>query len=277
MIEQELDNESASLRQEVSLLLLSYKDFDDFSNSTWRRGTTTRPLTSLESLHDDIHGRTGGSGGHMSSLDVSAMDPIFWLHHCNVDRLWAIWQDLNPDEFMSARPAPFSNFTVTGGTMEDARTPLSPFWDGSGTRFWTSEAVKKSGVFGYAYPETQSWGFKNREEYQREIRRTIARVYGSNPFVNFARTIAPVDKAAERPTIKEAKAPEPAGGMKLFATGVKLAAVAPKEEQKPIQAAAKEVKASSSAGAGEEKAPQNPVDEGDLSGMLDESHVPFPV
>jgi tyrosinase len=31
-------------------------------------------------------------GGHMSNPRVSPNDPVFWLHHANVDRLWANWQ-----------------------------------------------------------------------------------------------------------------------------------------------------------------------------------------
>jgi tyrosinase len=30
-------------------------------------------------------------GGNMSSVPTAANDPIFWLHHCNVDRLWDRW------------------------------------------------------------------------------------------------------------------------------------------------------------------------------------------
>ncbi len=31
--------------------------------------------------------------GTMSALDCSLNDPVFWLHHCNVDRLWAVWEN----------------------------------------------------------------------------------------------------------------------------------------------------------------------------------------
>ncbi|MFD0345758.1 tyrosinase family protein [Kitasatospora aburaviensis] len=31
-------------------------------------------------------------GGHMSSQAFSPNDPVFWLHHANVDRIWATWQ-----------------------------------------------------------------------------------------------------------------------------------------------------------------------------------------
>ena len=175
---------------------------------------------------------------------------------------------------MTARPAPWSTFTVRSGTLEDARTPLSPFWDKSGARFWTSEAVRNPSVFGYAYPETQSWAFDGREAYQREIRRTVARLYGSNPFVNFARTIAPVDKAAERPTIEEAADLKPASVMRSLAANVKLAAVVPKEEQKPVAAAVQEEKAAASEVPDEHEPPENPIDEGDLESMSSDTLLP---
>jgi tyrosinase len=42
--------------------------------------------------HNAVHKICGAAGGHMGNL-MSPLDPIFWLHHCNVDRLWAQWQD----------------------------------------------------------------------------------------------------------------------------------------------------------------------------------------
>ncbi|KEZ46437.1 Tyrosinase [Scedosporium apiospermum] len=274
VIEQELDNESASLRQELSLLLLSFTDYDDFSNSTWRQGSRVRATTSLESVHDDIHGRTGGSGGHMGALDVSAMDPVFWLHHSNVDRIWAMWQDLNQDEFMSPRPAPFSNFTVRRGSTEDAQSPLTPFWDETGTKFWTSDRVKSTTTFGYAYPETQRWQYASVEAYQRALRQTIARLYGSNPFLNFAQTIAPKDAAAERPTFESLAAlPTTMLPVRSLAAGVKLAAARePPQEQKVVEDDTKENPAANPEPSGESlKPPENPIQEGDLSAPIPDS------
>ena len=40
--------------------------------------------------HGAVHVMVGGSG-FMSSFDTAALDPIFWLHHCNLDRLWERW------------------------------------------------------------------------------------------------------------------------------------------------------------------------------------------
>lgn len=38
--------------------------------------------------HDVIHGTLGGWMGYPS---FAARDPVFWLHHCNIDRLWNLW------------------------------------------------------------------------------------------------------------------------------------------------------------------------------------------
>jgi tyrosinase len=39
--------------------------------------------------HGSMHVRVGG---FMSSFTTAGLDPIFWLHHCNIDRLWAVWR-----------------------------------------------------------------------------------------------------------------------------------------------------------------------------------------
>lgn len=59
--------------------LLAIRDFATFSDQ-------------LEGLHGQIHVWTGGRGGHMSQVPWAGFDPIFWAHHCMVDRLWRLWQ-----------------------------------------------------------------------------------------------------------------------------------------------------------------------------------------
>jgi tyrosinase len=56
--------------------LLDLSDFRDFSNQ-------------LQDIHDGIHGWVGGD---MGSIAVSAFDPVFWAHHCMIDRVWYLWQ-----------------------------------------------------------------------------------------------------------------------------------------------------------------------------------------
>ena len=46
--------------------------------------------------HNLVHVMIGGVGvgapaGFMSDPNFAALDPIFWLHHCNIDRLWEAW------------------------------------------------------------------------------------------------------------------------------------------------------------------------------------------
>jgi len=41
--------------------------------------------------HGPVHVQVGGSGGLMTDPNTAASDPIFWLHHANIDRLWEVW------------------------------------------------------------------------------------------------------------------------------------------------------------------------------------------
>lgn len=40
--------------------------------------------------HNFVHTWVGGS---MCCRETAAEDPLFWLHHCNIDRFWANWND----------------------------------------------------------------------------------------------------------------------------------------------------------------------------------------
>jgi hypothetical protein len=42
--------------------------------------------------HGPVHVQVGGPGGLMTDPDLAALDPIFWLHHANIDRLWDVWR-----------------------------------------------------------------------------------------------------------------------------------------------------------------------------------------
>ncbi len=75
----------------------------------------------LEEIHNGMHNFSGGQNpeyisaskaigvtapdpqnqynpqyGYMTDNRVTAFDPIFWAHHSNVDRVWAVWQENNP-------------------------------------------------------------------------------------------------------------------------------------------------------------------------------------
>jgi tyrosinase len=60
----------------------------DSTDARWLRAMGI--MTPLEGGLGTVHATVGGD---MSGMH-SPLDPIFWLHHCNIDRLWARWNAL---------------------------------------------------------------------------------------------------------------------------------------------------------------------------------------
>ncbi len=46
---------------------------------------------SLEMVPHNVVHNNFGNGSYMIDPETAALDPIFWLHHCNIDRLWEVW------------------------------------------------------------------------------------------------------------------------------------------------------------------------------------------
>lgn len=60
-----------------------------------RRFHDPGPAGSLEATpHGSMHVAASGTSarGFMGSFVTAPLDPIFWLHHCNIDRLWKAWR-----------------------------------------------------------------------------------------------------------------------------------------------------------------------------------------
>jgi tyrosinase len=73
---------------------------------------------------------------------------------------------------------------IQAGSVETSTTPLAPFVDASGTNYWTSEGVRQTETFNYAYPETQRWAFTSDSDYQNSVANAVQQLYGglSNQF-----------------------------------------------------------------------------------------------
>ncbi|KAK0718697.1 common central domain of tyrosinase-domain-containing protein [Apiosordaria backusii] len=99
----------------------------------------------LEYVHNNIHNWTGGFDkyiGHMAEPAVAAYDPIFWMHHANVDRQFALWQGISLLD-------PAKNwFQSPDEQLQD---------DGN----W----YIATGDLGYAYPELQPWLDKYKDAH----------------------------------------------------------------------------------------------------------------
>ncbi|KAK3374755.1 common central domain of tyrosinase-domain-containing protein [Podospora didyma] len=133
----------------VSRLMSTVHSWEAFSTTaTSSESTDWKQWISLEYIHNNLHVFIGGNGalfpddglGHMSSVPVSAFDPIFYFHHCNVDRIFALWQVLNPKSWFADK------------SLADAS--LSPFhgeFDGEGVQYFNSTKTYDCRALGYDY------------------------------------------------------------------------------------------------------------------------------
>ena len=85
--------------------------------------------------HNIIHMLVGGL---MGSTRTAALDPVFWLHHCNVDRVWATWHQKNGD---TAYPRPWKDVSMSGFTGPDGRQ----------TGRWVASRITSTRGLGYRY------------------------------------------------------------------------------------------------------------------------------
>jgi len=161
--------------------MTNYKNYSAFSNEGWIPDLENRHYDSLESIHDTMHGILGQEG-HMAFIPFSSYDPVFWLHHAMVDRIFAMWQLLYPNEWVVPTVCRQSTFTISVGQIVDSKTPLTPFFfDANGT-FWDSDMVRDPAVLNYAYKETVNKTFsvgKDSRAAQTSVRGAINHLYGN--------------------------------------------------------------------------------------------------
>ncbi|KXS95512.1 hypothetical protein AC578_4625 [Pseudocercospora eumusae] len=166
----QIDSQYLGWKSRIYNMLVYYNNFTQFSNEAWIQDHSN--ADSIEAIHDTLHGIIG-SDGHMTYLDYSAYDAIFWLLHTNLDRLFAIYQVLHPNTWVEPMPAEVASYWFKVGDVMDANSPLEPFSkDTVGTK-WTSNMVGSTEQFGYTYPETAS---KNADD----VRRAVNQLYGGN-------------------------------------------------------------------------------------------------
>ncbi|KAI1611775.1 hypothetical protein EDD36DRAFT_496654 [Exophiala viscosa] len=163
-------------------------------------GPSTNKENSLEGFHNDIHTMCGNGGdgrtGHMGLTEYAAFDPIFWLHHANIDRIFAIWQALNPDTWSwDQRLLDSPTYVRAIGDRETSTSWLIPFrrkieedFDpfadpGSCPRrppkveWWTSDALRRCSDMGYTYPELQLVKHGEKADDLRPLRQWVTDTY----------------------------------------------------------------------------------------------------
>ncbi|USW56418.1 Putative tyrosinase copper-binding domain, di-copper centre-containing domain superfamily, tyosinase [Septoria linicola] len=145
---------------------LSNKEFNAKTSTQQRdilskRTARSETWGSLEDIHNTVHGIVG-NGGHMGQIEASAFDPIFWLHHCNIDRLFALWQGLredpqNKDTWVTDQNASWTFMRQDLEKPDSDSTPLYPFKyidprDRS-LKWYTSAQTHNIEDFNYTYEE----------------------------------------------------------------------------------------------------------------------------
>ncbi|KAF7985973.1 hypothetical protein HWV62_43940 [Athelia sp. TMB] len=177
------------LREKVALLFTfpatvgeKQKSFiwDEFSNTTFQSHTTLEPgkkakwnpqhIDSIEAPHNMVHLLMGGYGA-MSDNDYAGYDPVFWLHHANIDRILAFWEHVYNEYWMgegyyidanTVKPIPFAErdgtWDVDDNEAINENSELKPFRTGGVKNpYWNPKDTRfNAGRKGYTYPDIQS-------------------------------------------------------------------------------------------------------------------------
>ena len=132
---------------------LKVEKYDNFSNTR----SVGPKETSLEGPHNTIHAAVGSvqffipksetdqyelASGDMASVPLAAFDPIFYFHHCFVDRMFWEWQ---------TRHNTTSSIPMVGNQTYNLKTPLKPFKKND-KDFYTSADCASIESLGYTYP-----------------------------------------------------------------------------------------------------------------------------
>lgn len=109
-------------------------------------------------IHVDV-GREWVEGGKqlegwMINPDTAALDPIFWLHHANIDRLWSVWNRIS-----ASNTDPTAPVNVGGRNIVWATSVKFAFYDATGAvvTLTPSQVVDtKAEPFAYDYADTSN-------------------------------------------------------------------------------------------------------------------------
>ncbi|KAF4337286.1 hypothetical protein FBEOM_8875 [Fusarium beomiforme] len=173
-----------------------------FASTKWWKESAQNVSTgylSLEYIHNNVHNLAGGGNltepgviggyglGHMADVPVSSFDPLFWLHHCNIDRLLAMWQALNWDAWFDEPDFLKNTGNVPDKTQDDDLLPFHAIsTDDPKKGYWTSRNCQDWTKLGYQYDDlipSQSAigpdGLLNEEQYAIELAQHIQDIYPS--------------------------------------------------------------------------------------------------
>jgi len=135
-----------------------------------------KAVVPLESPHNSIHLAVGGcdvpvynkspipgANGDMGENDTAALDPIFYFHHCNIDRVFWLWQKKHgaTDELEIIPEYPGTNTIDNQGptpgfapnTWLTLDSPLEPFKKNETDYYNSKDCINIETQLGYTYSQ----------------------------------------------------------------------------------------------------------------------------
>jgi tyrosinase len=125
------------------------------------------PIGTVERVpHGAVHVAVGG---FMGAFDTAGLDPLFWLHHCNVDRLWTVWRRRKPShtnpadaawlnavsfDFHDAAGAAVS--MTSAQVVDETKPPLSYEYEDVSDPFATERAPARESGGRLAMPDRET-------------------------------------------------------------------------------------------------------------------------
>lgn len=113
------------------------------------------------------------------------------MQNSNIDRIFALWQGLNPEKwFEEGLVYDFAAQDILGlpvNTKINNKTPLRPFHADSKGRYLTAEDVRSTGMLGYTYPELRNFQPKYHSKgrfdmgtFIKDLITEVNRLYGES-------------------------------------------------------------------------------------------------
>lgn len=101
-------------------------------------------------VHDDVGGNApvGRTTGLMADPGLAALDPVFYVHHANIDRMWAVWNG-------KGNANPNTSDWLDGPAAAGGRPFVMPMADGS-VWTYTPDEVDDLGKTDYTYDDLQT-------------------------------------------------------------------------------------------------------------------------
>ncbi|KAF6812602.1 hypothetical protein CMUS01_13023 [Colletotrichum musicola] len=171
------NNRPTLANQELSQDDLKATTYNVFTTATdfETMASTGSTGNSFEAVHNSVHAAIYAV---MAYIEYAAFDPLFMLHHANIDRLIAMWQAIHYNDKTQTQTIPSpALFATAANTPITADSPLKPFFRDAAGNFHTGRTASDIKTFGYSYPEIIDWN-QSQDDLARQVTVSVNQLYG---------------------------------------------------------------------------------------------------